>query len=260
MKQALIVLLASIAILATACKKKAQAPCPEAFSENQCESMKDREYPLLDISQDPAAWYRATIEDQESTVGVGYEDLGFSYSAIKLTKFVTTEPILNPSNEVKENDFYSFDFSLYRPSQDLVGKSFALLSFNSPGFDSDTIVDPFAFATELFSPGIKQVSDGFFFINGWDIKMLVFEKIETRGQTAFGGSALLYTSSALQPVEGNYFEITQTTTEDLGPVVRFTIWCKFDVQMYQKRFNPTMGLYFGPVEQGTAKLYVDVAK
>ncbi len=239
-----------------ACKK--EKTCPPQYPDSACELMPSVEYPKLDISNEPDAWYEADIEGSTSTMGTGYESDGFIYSGNVTTRFRTDTPDLTPGT-TKVFDILYFNFFLYKPASNYLGQSIGLLEFQSPAFDIDTVADLRTLVNNLLSPGIKTVSDGVDQEgSGWVIGLTIRGKITESNQTSFGGVSL-YTVGAHKTSPNNYFEITRSEAKDMGNFVRFTIWCNFKADLYNG-LGEQPGWYFGQIRSGKAKLYVDVNK
>ena len=155
-------------------------------------------------------------------------------------------------------------FSLYKPSENYVGKSLGIVSFYSPAFDADTVTDLATLAKSLLGPGIKKIEDGTGIEgSGWVVGLRLIEPIVKAGQTNTSG-APMFTNRAQKEVPENYFEITRSEAKDMGSFVRFTIWCNFHAELYRRIWDQatgnSSGSYFGPLQNGKAKLYVDVNK
>jgi len=243
----------------SACKK--ERACPPPYDERACELIANADFPLLDISNDPDAWYEADIEGSVTTVGTGYEGDGFVYSGILTTHFRTDSPELPPGTP-KVYDLFSMDFYLYKPTENYVGQSVGLLRFLSPAFDADTIADMTSLVNTLFSPGIKKIDDGTGVEgSGWLIGLTITHPIERPGQNGYGGTPM-FTNSGYKEDPDNYFEITRSEAKDMGSFVRFTIWCNYKAELYNGlgEFGGKPIYYFGQIRSGKAKLYVDVNK
>lgn len=248
-------LLISIASL-LACKKT--PVCSPAFSEQECKDLQDRSYPTVDISSEPTAWYKATVEGQPTSVGTGIEDQGIYYSSDLKRLFRTTSPTADPLVG-KHFEFYEFEFDLYKPNG-FMGQTLGLISIRSSQFDKDTIADYELFVDNLLSVGKKTVDDGTEPGTGWDINMMIRSKIESATQTAFSGMPM-FTSVAKQPISFNSFEITKRSKEDLGgDIIRYTFWCSFQAELYRFWYDKPVGQYFGNIENGEAKFYIDINK
>jgi hypothetical protein len=238
------------------CKK--ERPCPPQYPDRACELMSSLSYPKLDISNDPDAWYEADIEGSLSTMGTGYESTGFVYYGTLRTHFRTITPELPPGTP-KVYEVFRMRFSLYNPSEELVGKSTALLEFQSPAFDTDTIADMSSILSTLLSPGIKTIDDGTDIKgSGWTVGLSFKDPIERAGQNNHTGFSL-FTVGAHKTSPNNHFEITRSEAKDMGSFVRFTIWCNFKADLYNG-LGEQPGWYFGQIRSGKAKLYVDVNK
>jgi hypothetical protein len=242
-----------------ACKK--ERACPPPYDEKACELIANADFPLLDISNDPDAWYEADIEGSISTMGTGYEDEGFAYSGAITTRFRASSPELPPGTS-KIYDIFQMKFSLYKPTEKYVGQSLTLLEFYSPGFDVDTINNLMSLVNTLFSPGIKNIDDGTKIEgSGWLIGLTITHPIERPRQNGYGGTPM-FTNSGYKEDPDNYFEITRSEAKDMGSFVRFTIWCNYKAELYNGlgglREQP--GWYFGQIRSGKAKLYADVNK
>lgn len=240
----------------TACKKKPN--CPNQYPDRVCELMPSVEYPKLDISNEPDAWYEADIEGSLSTMGTGYENDGFIYRG-KMSTYIRTDTPELPPGTPKVYDFFNMGFSLYKPSETLVGNATAFLEFQSPAFDADTITNLNSVVNTLLKPGIKKIDDGTDIKGrGWTIGLRITDPIKYAGQTNYGGVAL-FTVGAHKKSPNNYFEITRSEAKDMGSFVRFTIWCNFKADLYNG-LGEQPGWYFGQIRSGKAKLYVDVNK
>jgi hypothetical protein len=240
-----------------ACKKT--PVCTPAFSEQECKELQDRSYPNVDVSSDPTAWYKATVEGQPTSVGTGIEDQGIYYSNYRKSLFRTTSPTLDPSVG-KSFDFYEFGFDLYKP-KGFVGQTLGLISIRSSQFDKDTVINYELFMDNMLSVGKKAVDDGTYSGTGWDITLGIHSKIESATQTGFSSVMPLFTSVAKLPISFNSFEITKLDKEDLGGgVIRYTFWCSFQAELYRLWFDKPTGQYFGNIENGEAKFYVDINK
>jgi len=244
-----------------ACKK--DKTCPPAISSDDCERFENRIYPKFDITNDPDAWYETDIEGSLSTLGTGFESEGFVYYGNMVTRFRTSDPELPPGTP-KVYDLLQMRFSLYKPSENYLNKPIGIVEFYSPAFDADTVNDLSALTKSLLSPGIKKIEDGTGIEgSGWFIGLNLFDAVNKVGETNLPG-APMFTNRAQKEVPENYFEITRSEAKDMGSFVRFTIWCNFHAELYRRIWDQatgnSSGSYFGPLQNGKAKLYVDVNK
>ncbi len=261
MKKSIAYLISLGLLIFASCKKDPDCP-PAISSGNNCELFAHRSYPQLDISNNPAAWYKADIEGRFTSVGTGYEEGGLYYDLALYNVYRTTTPVFNPNGTEKRFNLYQMGFKLFK-TKDFLGKPYGLLRLRSPFFDKDTVANQIQFVENLLTPGEKLVDDGTDEGIGWNIYFDLTETITSANQTNTSG-APMFTNAAFQSVPFNKFKITEVQKEDLGASVRFTFFCEFQGELYREATNPAdgtdYGKYFGRIENATAKFYIDVNK
>jgi hypothetical protein len=227
-------------LLFTACKKEPEKPlCASYFNETQCAIFEQRFYPEMTIPDTALAYYTATIEGKKTAVYEGPNKGGLTYS-----------------NGVK-----GAKFGFYRMPE-WEGKIPGVLEFHFPQPSSFwNIPNNILYAESIFTPGLKEMDTDYLEPSGWKLTLRVHSDIKT---TPITTSTVwpFSTVSHKGPSSFNKFEITKVERQDLGGKIRYHLWIDFQAEIFREASNliPDIDLYFTRIENGKAKLYVDVDK
>jgi hypothetical protein len=261
MKQLLIFNVVSLLLVSSiSCDRKPHCDVPYSFEDETCELYATREYPNTPIPFDALAYYTAEIEDQYTSFSDRNEGIVFLpgvYSLIRGGDSITTG-----GGTTATARFFGFDFFMrnYAP---FVGKTSGILSFRTSEIPQNISSDSLLIvADKIFSVGDKIVNSDNFNFTGWGIDLHIRHIDHPREPNLGLGSFWLNSTSAFQPSGFNHLAITKLEKEDLGDKIRYHIWFDFQCDLYWSvgwRDVEPDG-YWGKVENGKAKFYMDLNK
>jgi hypothetical protein len=227
-------------LFSTACKKEPEKPlCASYFNETQCAIFEQRFYPEMTIPDTALAYYTATIEGKKTAVYEGSKTGGLSYGG----------------------GLGGVRFGFYRMPE-WEGQIPCIIDFNFPRPDDFwDIPNKILYAEAIFAPGLKEMDTDYLEPGGWKIQLSVHRNIKTRPITT-SSVWPFSTVSHKGPSSFNKFEITKVERQDLGTKVRYHLWIDFQADIYRETWQPApeTDWYFTRIENGKAKLYVDVQK
>jgi hypothetical protein len=229
-----------VLLLFTACKKEPEKPlCTPYFDENECAIFEQRFYPEMTIPDTALAYYTATIEGKKTAVYEGPNKGGLTFNS----------------------GLSGASFGFYRMPE-WEGQIPGILEFNFPQLDGFwDIPNKILYAESIFTPGLKEMDTDFLEPWGWRLRLRIHRDIKTRPITT-SSVWLFSTVSHKGPSSFNKFEITKVEKQDLGEKIRYHLWIDFQADIYRETWQPApeTDWYFTRIENGKAKLYVDVQK
>jgi hypothetical protein len=258
MKQ-LPLLLTTFLLILVACNRKPQCDIPYDVEDELCELYAAREYPYTSIPPDALAYYTANIEGKPTSFSEKNEGIAFSSGFYTYFKR-SNDSISSGSLGLDWVQVFGFGYEMvdYAPFD---GRNSGILTLSSPELPENMPRDSFmSMADQMFSVGEKAVNVTNAGYPGWSID-LEFTYIDHPREPR-KRSFQMNTYSAFKQSDFNRLAITRVEKEDRGNAMRYHLWFDFQCDLYWAvgpRWAESVG-YWGKVENGKARFYIDLIK